>query len=63
NFNVTLENLKNTGADVQKFVDADCEDDSYALVSLKKYDNGEKTGDYDIEVHLNCKNYKSEENK
>ena len=61
---ITLTALKSGGVDITKFTDKKCnEEESYALVIYSTGDDGLQKGDYKVENHLVCGDYKTAESK
>lgn len=57
---VTLVALKNAKVDIAEFTDQKCDtDDSYALIIYKTDEAGKQKGNYTVENHLKCGDYKT----
>ncbi|MNF00229.1 hypothetical protein D3C80_1990250 [compost metagenome] len=57
NHQVDLAALKATGVDIQKYVDASCEETSYVLIKTELDDENNVVGDPVYEVKLDCAGY------
>ncbi len=56
---VTLEALSIAGIDITNFDKQECDKSSYALIKLKLNEEGQPEGDFKIENHLTCGEYKT----
>lgn len=57
---VTLSHLEKSNFDIKNFTDKKCDkDDSYAYVIYAIDEEGKQKGDYTIENHLTCGDYKT----
>ncbi len=57
---VTLKALEVDKVDIKNFIDKKCDkEDSYALVVYATDEKGKQKGDYTVENHLTCGDYKT----
>lgn len=60
---ITLEALKNSGVNIDNFVERECDLQSYALIKLEVNEDGTVADDYEVENFLTCKKYETKKDK
>ncbi len=61
NHKISLEAMEQVGYDISLFTEKNCDKSSYSLIKLKLDENREVVGDYQVENHLKCGNYYTQE--
>lgn len=61
NHKITLEALSNAEVDIKNFDDKKCDKTSYSLIKVKLNEKGEPEGEIEVENHLTCEGYTTEE--
>jgi hypothetical protein len=56
---IDLTAMEKAKIDIKEFTDEDCNKDSYALIILKLDKDNKVVGDYKVENHLTCGDYKT----
>lgn len=56
---VTLEALAIAGIDIKNFDKEECDKSSYALIKIELNKDGKPVGDFKVENHLTCGDYKT----